>query len=715
MKRKQSASRTWILAGVFLLLLLGYSLHLMQLQVVHGAEYARRLQEVGTSTQLLKAARGEILDRNGEPLAVNKIGRNVVIDQAYLTPGSTNEVIHKLTRIMREANEGWIDNLPLTKEAPFAFKEGEAYTQAIATLKKTLKLQSYATAEDVVAHLREQYKLEDYSDEDFRTIAGVRYEMTRTGFDTANPYTFATDVSMDAVLMIKERSYQLRGVDVVETTLRQYVGGDLAPHIIGQVGNIYIEQWSQAKKENGQAIINGVPYKMNDVIGKDGAELAFEKYLKGQDGERRLLLSAHGEAPRVEQEIAPVPGNTVMLTIDARLQRVAQDALASKIKAMRSDIINYPPGKGHEADAGAVAVIHIPTGEVLALATYPSYNLQDFQKEYSALVASKPEKLLNRAVLGGYTPGSIFKPAVALAGLSEGVTGHTEHIFCSGRYTRWSGYQPTCLSAHGHIDVVTALRQSCNIYFYEAGYRLGIEKIREYTSQLGMGVPTGIEIPEYVGRVSSQELKEKLHRGDDAKWQPADTVQTAIGQLDTKLSPLQLANYTATLAANGTRMELTLLKAVKSYTLDQTIYEHKPKVAQVMDAPKEAFDTVREGMIAASRVGTARAVFGEGLYEMTVASKTGTPEAGNELNSTFIAYAPAEDPEIAVCVVIEKGYHGYTGAPVAKEIFDAYFYPEKDQTQDQPDADVDGTDVDGTEESSTGAAQPDSTDAAPLA
>lgn len=673
MNPSSQIKRIVLLAGVLIVVLLLFSLRLMDFQVVNGEAFEQKIEAGWTSTQVVKAPRGEILDRNGRPLAMNTIGRDVVIDQAFLERGSTNEVILKLITIMQEADEDWIDNLPLTDAAPFAFEEG--YDADVARLKKALGLAEYATAQDVVYHLRERYDLQEMSDSDFRKVAGVRYEMEQRSFSMAMPYTFASDIKIETVPKIKERSFDIPGVDVVESTLRQYVSGDIAPHVVGRIGPIYAEEWKKLDQSR---------YAMNDMIGKEGAELAFESYLKGQDGERKILLNSQNDVIDVVEEKAPIPGNTVILTIDSQLQKVAQDALANKIVSMQNDLVNYPPGKGHEADAGAVAVIDVKTGEILALATYPSYNLTTFQKEYSELATSKPEKLLNRATMGGYTPGSIFKPLIALAGLNEGVITPSEHVFCGGIYTRFSDYQPGCLDVHGDINVVNALRWSCNIFFYDVGWRLGINKLNEYAAKAGMGQPTGIEIPEYVGRVASPELKPKLRPAgsEDAKWTNGDVIQAAIGQQDTLLSPLQLANYTATLANHGERMELTLLKSVNSYLFDETVYEHEPKVAAKIDA-EEALETVREGMVAASRIGTARATFGDGVYEMKVASKTGTPETWRDPNSTFIAYAPADDPEIAVCVVIEKGWHGYTGAPVAREIFDAYFFSNQGKTSDE--------------------------------
>lgn len=676
MKQKQLVIRTVVLALIVATVLMLFLLRLMQLQVVEGEELAAKTEEGWNSVQTVKATRGEILDRNGVPLAVNTIGRDVVIDMAYLRTGSTNAVILQLIEIMVDAGEDWIDNLPITETAPFAFKNGAGYEEQIKQLKKQLKLNEFATVEDCIYHLKQNYKLEETNDIDFRRVAGVRYEMTRTGFSMSSPYTFATNIKIETVPRIVERGFEMSGVDVVETPVRQYVSGSLAPHMIGTVGPIYKEQWDAAdsyiyneETATYSAVINDRVYSSTDLIGKSGVELAFEKYLKGVDGKRQIVQNARGDVIQVIDEQAQVPGHTVVLSMDSRLQKITQDSLEKQILNLQA---TAPAGKGKEANAGAVVVLDVKTGEMLAQATYPSYNLTTYAKDYASLAnppEGEPSRLLNRALDGQYTPGSIFKPVVALASMSEGIVTKHDTVFCGRVYSVFPGsWKPTCLNAHGTLDVVNALRVSCNIYFYDVGRRLGIEKLGEYAARLGLGQPTGIELHEATGRVSSKELKKQIH-GEE--WQPGDIVQTSIGQLDTLLTPLQLANYCATLASNGKRMRVTALKSVLSYGFKETIYEHEPEVVEQIDSP-EAFDTIREGMVAASSItGTSWMVFAN--YQIPVASKTGTPETANLPNSTFIAYAPANDPQIAVCVVIEKGWHGYTGAPVARDIFDAYF------------------------------------------
>ncbi|WP_432353487.1 penicillin-binding transpeptidase domain-containing protein [Anaerotruncus rubiinfantis] len=696
MKKHSQTVRMIILGAAFVLVLLLYCLRLLQMQVVEGEDSEALLERGWSSTQVIKAARGEILDRNGRPLAMNAIGRDVVINRAFLEPKDTNAVILRLIRIMEEADEDWIDNLPITEEAPFRFKDQQTYATEIARLKNAFDLGQFATVDDVIYHLKKTYNLETYgdpenpqhyTDEEFRKIAGVRYEMTQRGFSMSVPYTFATDIKIETVPKIKERSFEIPGVDVVESPIRQYVSGDIAPHIIGSVGPIYKEVWDGMKKEtvDGQvyATREGRTYQMNDVMGKDGAELAFEQYLKGVDGERKIVQNSRGDVIDIVEEEAQVPGSTVVLTIDSQLQKVAQDSLASNIKRLNE---TKEEGKGKEAQAGAVAVVECETGEILALATHPSYSLVNFQRDYEQIVSQPNQPLFNRALSAAYTPGSSFKPAVSLAALASGTITPSTRFNCTHVYNRFApGYTPYCESMHGQIDVVRAIQGSCNIFYYETAYYMGIETLDEYAARLGFGVPTGIELPENIGQVASPEVKAKSPAyANDPTWWPGDVIQAGIGQQATTVSPLQLANYTAALANDGKRMKATILKSVRSYSFDETIYEHTAEIAEEIDAP-EAFATVRQGMVAASGVGgTASGTFAN--YPIQVASKTGTPERGDGLfNSVFIAYAPANDPKIAVAVVVEKGWEGFQVAPVARDIFDAYFFSQNSKSSAEAD------------------------------
>ena len=662
MKNKTSLLRMGLLGLILTGVFLGYLYKLMQMQIVHGEEYLKKAQQGSVRVQVEHAARGEIVDRYGRPLAINRSGFDVVFDGAYMPRGQENEIITRLIALMENAGEDWIDNLPISATEPFTFLEG--YDTEIARLKKFLGLQEYATCDDVMHWLIDTYKLEGYDPVLLRKLAGIRYEMSQRGYSISVNYTFAEDIDISTVTKIKERAYELQGVDVVESAIREYVSGDIAPHIIGQIGPIYKEEYETLKDKG---------YQMDDVIGKEGIEKYFEDQLRGVDGERQITLDSQGNVIDIKQTKAPQPGNTVVLTIDRDLQRVAQTALENQIKNLQQ---NAAPGAGKEADAGAVVAIEVKTGEILAAATYPSYDINNYRSDYSRLATDPLKPLYNRALLGLYAAGSTYKPSVALAALNEGLVEAGSTVNCGGVYTYYPGsYQPTCLSVHGPINVLNALRVSCNIYFYDVGRRLGIEKINKYSAQLGLGQPTGIEIGEKIGQLSSPEVKEKL---EGEPWYPADVLQSAIGQLYNQFTPLQLANYAATIGNRGKRMDVNIVKSIKNYTFTETVMENEPKVAQEVEASKEAFETVIDGMVMASGPGgTSFYYLGDyatGTYPYVIASKTGTPQTKEFPNSTYICFAPAEDPQIAIAVVIEKGWHGYTGAPVAKAIFDAYFF-----------------------------------------
>lgn len=651
--------RRWFMVGITVAILGVFVARLIQIQIVEGETYANMLNPSNISNQTVKAIRGEVVDRNGKPLAVNRMGYDVILDRAYLPPGRQNDIILELIGLFERLGETWTDTLPITGSAPFAFKE--EYESEIARLKKLLGAQPYASAEDAVYWLVQRYKLEGYSPEDQRKIAGVRYEMEQRGFNWNVPYTFATDIDISSVIQVKERSYQLQGVEVEESGVRYYPNGKLAPHLIGNIGPIYAEEYP-ALKEKG--------YAMDDRVGNAGVEKAFEDLLRGTNGLRQIQIGEGGEVVQVVENPPPVAGKTVVLTLDNDLQLIAQEALERQIAKLQA---TAPAGQGREAESGAVVAVKAKTGEVLVAATYPSYDLNTFSQDYSKLAAqTELRPMFNRAVQGVYAPGSTFKPVVGMAGLTHGVIEEGSNVHCGRVYTFYApGYQPTCLGYHGGTNLVGALRVSCNIFFYDVGRRVGIENIVDMAAQLGLGQPTGIEIPEAIGQISSPEAK-AADPYNSEEWYPGDVLQSSIGQMYNWYSPLQMANYAATLGNRGTRMKLTLVHEVRDYAMNQVLEPFSPEVAATVDAPREAFESVIKGMVAASGPsGTASATFG--YYPITVASKTGTPETRDLPNSVFICFAPAENPEIAIAVIIEKGWHGYTGAPVAKEIFDEYF------------------------------------------
>ena len=635
-----------------------FTLQLIKMQIVEAERYSAMADKGITREQTVKAARGEIVDRYGRPFVINESGFNVVLDRAFLPRGRENDIILRLTEMLAEAGEEWIDNLPITREAPYAFLEGR--DGDVSRLKNFLEVNAYASAEDVTGWLIARYKLEEYSEEQQRTLMAIRYEMDRRGFSIVTPYTFSENVSVSTVMKLEENSFSLPGMDISESAIRRYVGGEAAPHLIGQIGPIYAEEYE---------LLDKTEYAMDDVTGKSGIEKAFESELRGKNGKRQITLNSAGDVIEVKETVAPIPGNTIVLTLDRDLQLVAQQALEAEILYLNA---TAPEGEGKEACAGAAVAINNKTGEILACATWPGYDLQTYRQDYELLASDERNPLFNRALDGVYAAGSIYKPSVATAGLMEGLITPSTTYDCLGVYTYWDDYQPRCLGYHPGYNVSNALRVSCNIFFYDLGRRLGIETINEYSAMFGLAQPTGIELPESLGRLAGPEYSE----AHGQEWFPGNVAQAAIGQSDNGFTPLQMATYAATLANGGVRMKSHLVKSVNSYGMDQVIRETEPEVAVDMQLTEEAVSAVRTGMRWASgrdgMAGTSGFVFAS--YAIDVASKTGTPETHQFPNSTYICYAPSGDPEIAVAVVIEKGWHGYTGAPVAKAIFDQYFF-----------------------------------------
>ncbi len=658
MRTAPKNTRTFILGGLLAVVFIIYCVRLMQLQIVRGDEYLSQLDRGFSRTQVVQAARGEILDRNMEPLVENGVGLNIVFSKAYMTKETQNGTILKLIRIMRECSESWNDSLPLTETAPFTFTEDSVQDQL--ALKSFLNQQEWATADDVVYRLREEFELQDYSDEDFRAVAGVRYEMAKRSFSYQYDYTFAEDISITTAARVQEWGFDLPGVNIQESPIRQYVAKDLAPHVIGTMGRISASEYEELKDAG---------YGINDMIGKSGVEKSLEDNLRGKDGERRIDLDSSGDLVSVTEVTPPEPGNTIQLTIDSAIQRTAQQALADQIALLQA---TAPEGKGREADVGAVVAIEVKTGKVLAMASHPGYDLSTMYENYNAILNDPLKPFFDRATMGTYAAGSTFKPAVALAGLTEKIITPATTVFCGRVYDYYSDYTPTCLSFHGATNVLEALRQSCNIFFYDVGRQLGIERITHYASQLGLGKATGIQLPnEASGHLSTPEVKQQIH---GEQWYPGDVLQASIGQMDHRFTPLQLASYCATIASRGKRMQVSIVDRILNYSRDEVIYQFEPVVTEVSDADADAFATVIEGMRQCAAIGTSSQYLGD--YPISIAAKTGTPETAEYPNSTFIAFAPVEDPEIAVAVVIEKGWHGYTGAPIARKIFDAYFFPE---------------------------------------
>lgn len=668
-------SRNNILIAVYVAVLVFFTGRMLQMQLIQGDDYESQIYKGTVKAQTVPAARGEILDRYGNPIAMNRVSLNIVLDKAFLPAGQQNQTILELISLLEQSGEEWLDDLPVSRSTPYTF---EGTDEKIAALKKFTGVNEYADAQEVMHWLIERFDLDPptqkeleqlkegetppptYTAQEQRYLVGVLYTMERKGYNLSAPYTFAEDISVRTATIISEERITSPGVTVEQSTKRYYPCGSMAAHIVGITGSIWPEDIERLEKE-------GKAYALDDIIGKSGLEKLYEDDLRGADGERLVYVNENGEVTASETSVEPRAGNNILLTIDSRLQQVAEQALMDQIFYLNR---TAPEGKGKEANAGAVCAIDIRTGEVLVLASYPSYDINTYYEQYAALNADTVNKpLYNRALYGTYTPGSIFKPVVALAGLMAGEIDRDSTVTCARIYTHYAsvGFTPTCLGYHGDIDVVTALKYSCNIFFYDVGRRVGIDAIEQSAKLLGLGVDNGFELSTSIGVVSTPAAAEAVGES----WNAGDVLQSSIGQRFNKYSPLQLATYCMNIANRGTQNRITILKSIRDYSMSETLYEHQTEVLQQSTVDPALFDPIFEGMVAASRTGTAADYFGS--YPVDVASKTGTPETADLPNSTFICFAPADDPQIAISVVIEKGWHGYTGAPVAKAILDAYF------------------------------------------
>lgn len=656
-KKKPFYKRFGAMICILTITLACFSGKMAEMQLVNADTYLAQADTSSHRTLTVSAARGEIIDRYGRPLVINREGFNIVFDAAYLPMSSLNETVYTLTKLLSERDQKWTDNLPLKVTKPYGFSENSDYS--VRVMKSKLGLNDYATAENCFDAMVSRYSLQGYTPNEQRIIMGVRYSMEAADYSISLPFTFSEDVSEEIIEIIEENSMSLPGVEIKAATFREYPDSEVASHILGTVGLLTAEEWEEVKDSGN--------YNMNDKIGKSGIEYAAEQYLKGTDGKTAIVQSATGEVVSTEVIQEAVAGNTVQLTIDKNLQKVAQQALSEAIDKINEE--NRKTSSENDVSGAAIVVTEVSTGEILAAVSYPYYSMDDYLKNYEKLASDKTMPLFNRAFYGAYEPGSAFKPAVALIGLQTGTIDTSTLITCNKKYTRFRDYQPSCLGRHGSINVSTAISKSCNSFFFELGYQIGITNLNKYCRQLGLGVKTGVEIGESAGILAGPEYADKVGK----IWNDGDTIQAAIGQSDNNFTPLQLAQYTATLANGGTRYKSHLIKSVKSYSLDRTVTDDFISVLNETEISAEAYDAVKEGMLRVTSDGTARATFGN--YSIKVAGKTGTAQSSTGVdNAIFIGFAPYDNPEIAISIVIEKGLHGSSIAPVAKSIFDAYFY-----------------------------------------
>ncbi len=670
-----SKRRLVALVSVICFVFTVYAFRLFQIQIVEGEYYAAQANRHTQTKVDIPASRGEILDRYLRPMAVNRTTFSLALDGAFFPRGTgeeaknrQNEILLRLTSLLTERGEEWNDTLPITKTAPFTFEEGRE--DSVSTLRKKLELADYATVENCMDAMIERYYLSGYTPEQQRLLAGIQYEMETRGFALKTPYTFSSDISRETAYIIKENNTVYPGVTPQATPVREYVSKNIAAHLIGTVGPIYPEEYAELKEKG---------YQLNDTVGKGGIEAAMEDALRGQTGVRVLERDSSGSIVDEFEQVPAVAGDSVVLTLDMNLQKTTQEILISKIEELRQ---KQPTATkqwvGQDVRSGSVVLLDVKTGEVLVCASEPGYDLSTYQENYTELANDPGNPLFNRALSGTFACGSTIKPAVAVASLMEGIINmdsQPDTAFCDGRYHYYEdvGFAPRCTGRHGHPNVVTAIQKSCNSFFFDMGRQLGYQTMNNYFTIFGFGQKTGIEIGEATGTLSSPESY-------PGTWVGGNNCQMAIGQLNSQYTPIQLAACAMTLANNGVRYKTHLVHSVRSYDgKNETVTT--PEIAAELDMDPATIEAVRQGMLAVtSQVGgTAYKVFRDAPY--AVAGKTGTAQNGKidsngnsdrSDHGAFIGYAPADNPQVAISVVMENGT-STPAAEVARAVLDAYF------------------------------------------
>ena len=693
-----SKVRAIALLLIFAAILSLYSIRLFNLQIVETDGKTENLDVYVTQTRV-KAARGDILDRNGNILVGNRASYDLVFNHYVITSyDNTNESLMKLIDKTRELGITYMDHFPITKDRPFEYTLTEYTTAWQGYFQKFLQdrsIDSDITAPLLMQRMRERYKIpEEWSDVDARAVIGLRYEFDLRGVVNLASYVYMEDVSDEHLSALLELNTP--GLMVESSTVREYYTS-YAAHILGTMGAMTNEQWQKVNQAYKDGV--GKEYYMDAQIGQSGFEAAFEQYLHGVDGLRRDTVDKNGAI--ISQEYyegkEPHAGNNVETTIDINLQIIAEDALADVIDWLKnpedSKTDKNQEQTGRDVEGAAVVVMKVKTGEILACASYPTYNPQTYNEDYNEILEADFDPLFNRAFHATYAPGSSFKMVTLYAAMELGggrikpsrLFEYGETVNAQGKYREYEnqGFAPACLMwnaygrMHGVIDAAKALEVSCNYFFYYlADWFISGATLDEAAKGFGLGEKTGIELDEAVGMRANAENKAKLYTGAMATWGVGDKLNAAIGQSENRLTPLQLCVYVSTVANRGVRMKATFLNRVVAADYRTLILENEPTVASTMKMSNATYSTIVQGMkqVISGPSGTARNTMRGTSVE--VAAKTGTAETGRlgSDDGSFVCFAPADDPEIAIAVFGEKAAHGATLGRVAKDVIDYYFY-----------------------------------------
>lgn len=667
---------------------------LYKLQIIEGAAYYEESQNKQVSEQTVTAARGNILDRYGRVLVSNRECYNLKISDTRLFSDEVedpNAVILQMINMVEAAGDKYTDDLPITKEPPFEYTNmTDIQRMLLNAYLKDKGLDEDTTAVELMSYFRTRYDIAgSYNAEEMRKIASVRYAVNVRYAINTNPYVFVEDASID---LISDLMGVVGNVVEVETSYIREYNTQYAAHILG-----YVQAMSDADMEKYRPGKENSTYDYDTKVGKDGVELAFENWLHGTNGKATVERTASGTVTSTIYTEDPVPGNHVYLTIDIQLQEAVERILETGIQTLqlKRDEDNLKAvSEGRTDDVrediqgGAIVVVDIKTGEPLAIASYPTYNLSTLLEDYDEISSTEYDPLFNRALLGAYAPGSTFKPCTAIAGLSENIINTETQILCDGVFTKYSdqGYAPECWIytqdhlTHGNDNVTEALKDSCNIFFYTVADNLGIRKLMEYAEDFGLGESTGIELVETTGNMANPDNHLTY---DVDEWVGGDTVQTGIGQSDSLFTPLQLAEYCAAIANGGTRHSAALLKSVRSFDYSRQLYQKDTEALSTVETADYNWAAVQRGMylmandISSSSL-TVYYALGNYSYNgvsLPVAAKTGTSQLGEDKtnNAIFMCYAPFDDPQIAISIVVERGQSGANLSSMARNVLDAYF------------------------------------------
>lgn len=669
--------------GVLLLVL---SASLYKTQIIQGEYYAALSRQKISNIESVEAGRGNITDAYGRVLVTNRVTYQVTLDTSRMGDvENRNRILTELVQVCVDSGVVWTDTLPVTTSVPFEYTTDEPFTYRttdaqgksvhnttrlykLATVMKWIEKQdgmavSLPTPKELLERMSKSFKLELIDPERERAVLGVLYELYLRSKDiNRTAYIFARDVDMDFIARVKERG--LAGVTIQPTTARQY-NTDYAAHLLGRVGLMDADEWAKYKTVDLDK--DGfMDYQMDDSVGKEGVEKVFESYLRGTAGTRSVELNTKGKVVSEEWIRQPEAGGNVVLTLDADLQRAVEDSLAKRI----------PNLSGKNTEGAAAVVIDVTDGSVLASASYPTFCLSSYSADYNENAANPLKPLYNRALLGTYAPGSTFKPVTGIAALEEGIITPSTRILDTGVYRYYSNEGPRCWiynqsgGTHGQQTVADAIKNSCNIFFYDVGRQLGIERLQQYAQMFGLAQKTGLELPESTGVMAGPAYTESM----GGTWYPGNTLSVAIGQESSQFTPIQLANYVATLVNGGTRYQTHLLKQVRSSDNSRVLYQYQPQVLGTLELKDKNLNAVKAGMLALTQEGSLARYFQS--LDVKVGAKTGSAQVSatsRDSNAVLVCFAPYDDPEIALAIVAEKGGTGSELGAVAADIFHAYF------------------------------------------